>query len=68
MGTDLQGVARALPDYSLEGEIGRGEFGIVWGARHRQLGRRVAIKQLAGPVTDPEHSARFRRKRASSRS
>jgi serine/threonine-protein kinase len=61
MGTDRQEIARALPDYLVDGEIGRGEYGVVWAARHRQLGRRVAIKQLAGPVTDPEHRARFRR-------
>ena len=62
MNTDLQDVARGLPDYHVDREIGRGEFGIVWAGRHRQLGRAVAIKQLAGPVTSTaEYSSRFRR-------
>lgn len=39
-------VARALPAYEMEGEIGRGAYGRVFAGRHRQLGRRVAIKQL----------------------
>jgi outer membrane protein assembly factor BamB len=39
-------VARALPAYEVEGEIGRGAYGRVFAGRHRQLGRRVAIKQL----------------------
>ena len=62
MSTDLPDAVRALPDYELGREVGRGQFGIVWSARHRQLGRDVAIKQLAGPVTqNREHSSRFRR-------
>ncbi len=62
MGTDLQDVAQLLPDYELGSELGRGAFGIVWSARHRQLDREVAVKQLAGPgAADPEHVSRFRR-------
>ena len=62
MSTDLPDVARVLHDYEVGREVGRGEFGIVWSARHRQLGREVAIKQLAGSVTaTDESSARFRR-------
>jgi hypothetical protein len=44
----LQDVARALPDYEIGHEMGRGQCGIVWSGRHRQLRREVAIKQLAG--------------------
>lgn len=39
----------ALPEYELLGELGRGSMGIVLLARHRSLGRSVAIKEL--PVT-----------------
>lgn len=60
MSTNLQDVARALPDYDVLAEVGRGEFGIVWQGRHRQLHREVAIKQLAGPAT-PEYASRFQR-------
>jgi serine/threonine protein kinase len=62
MSRDMEDVARALPDYELRGELGRGEYGIVWGGRHRQLGREVAVKQLADGVTSTtEYRARFRR-------
>ncbi len=36
----------ALAAYDVEGEIGRGSWGVVLKARHRQLGREVAVKQL----------------------
>ena len=39
-------VVAALPGYEIAGELGRGGWGVVLGARHRQLGRDVAIKQL----------------------
>lgn len=60
MTTNLDDIARALADYEIGREIGRGEYGIIWSGRHRQLHREVAIKQLAGPPS-PEQSARFRR-------
>ncbi len=60
LNTDIAGVAGALPGYEIEGEIGRGQFGVVWRARHRHLGRAVAIKQLAGSDT-AAYRARFRR-------
>ena len=60
MSTNRQDVVRVLPDYELGDQLGRGEFGIVWRGRHRQLDRDVAIKQLAGPET-VVHAARFRR-------
>jgi serine/threonine-protein kinase len=58
--TDLEAVRRLLPDYEVIREIGRGQFGVVWLARHRQLHRDVAIKQLA-IVDGGEYQARFRR-------
>src|SRR4051812_46649581 len=62
MSTDLPHVARVLSDYDIGREIGRGEFGVVWSGRHRQLRREVAIKQLAGSVSaTAEYGARFRR-------
>ena len=36
----------ALPSYEIGGELGRGAMGVVLAARHRQLERDVAIKQL----------------------
>lgn len=36
----------ALPAYEIGNELGRGAFGVVYEARHTQLGRSVAIKQL----------------------
>lgn len=61
MGSDPEReVADALADYELGRVLGRGQFGVVYAARHRQLGRDVAVKHLAG---DPGEDAlaRFRR-------
>jgi serine/threonine-protein kinase len=46
VGLDTQLVVAALPQYEIGAELGRGGNGIVLEGRHRQLGRRVAIKQL----------------------
>lgn len=43
--TDPQ-IREALPAYDIESVIGRGSWGLVLKARHRQLGREVAVKQL----------------------
>ncbi len=39
-------LTEALSAYEVEGQIGRGSWGVVLKARHRQLGREVAVKQL----------------------
>ena len=39
-------VAAALPSYDIGDELGRGSTGVVLAARHRQLGRGVAVKLL----------------------
>jgi len=50
----------ALPGYEIGAELGRGAFGVVIAGRHRQLGREVAIKQLApGLVSDGSVRSRF---------
>ncbi|MBS1837743.1 MAG: serine/threonine protein kinase, partial [Actinobacteria bacterium] len=48
-----------MADYELGTEIGHGSFGVVWAARHRQLGRQVAVKELK--AVDEADRARFRR-------
>ncbi|MBK9387451.1 MAG: protein kinase [Planctomycetes bacterium] len=53
---------RAIGDFELLRELGRGGMGVVHEARQRTLGRRVALKVLAADVSaDPTRIARFRR-------
>lgn len=48
-------------EFEICGEIGRGGMGLVYKARHTSLHRLVALKMiLAGPVSSPEFSQRFR--------
>lgn len=62
MQADAARLAAALPDYEVGEPLGHGQFGVVWAARHRGLGRDVAVKQLIGSaVDDPRHAERFRR-------
>ncbi|WP_232793936.1 serine/threonine-protein kinase [Pseudofrankia saprophytica] len=42
-------IATALPGYEIGAELGRGGFGAVLAARHRLMGRAVAIKVLLDP-------------------
>src|SRR6056297_2407905 len=60
-GEDPQGPPlRRLADYDLLEEIGRGGMGIVYRARHRRLGRIVALKAiLAGEFASPHQRERF---------
>ena len=46
MTLDRDLVAAALPNYEIDGELGRGGWGVVLHGRHVALGREVAIKQL----------------------
>lgn len=48
-----------MADHELGDELGRGTFGVVWAARHRQLDRVVAVKQMV--ATNGTDEARFRR-------
>ena len=61
MSLDHEQVVRALPAYQIEAEIGRGGWGVVLSATHRELGRRVAIKQLPRAFgADPAVRTRFK--------
>lgn len=54
-----------LADYEVLRELGRGGFGTVELARHRELGRLVAIKRISpSALGDPDAVARFRREAA----
>ena len=52
----------ALPDYEVVGVLGAGGFGEVLLARHRMLGRLVAVKKIhTALLADEDSLARFRR-------
>ena len=60
MTLDRDRIVRALPSYEVGEEIGRGAWGVVVVARHRQLGRSVAVKELpAAFASDPGVRRRF---------
>lgn len=60
--SERERLGQALPDHEVGQVIGRGQFGVVWSARHLHLGRYVAVKRLDDEVAaNPEHAARFRR-------
>lgn len=58
--TEDDAVREALAAYEVGEELGRGAFGVVLAARHRQLGREVAVKQLPRELgADPSVRRRF---------
>jgi hypothetical protein len=60
MSLDRRAMESALPGYEIGRELGRGAFGLVFEGRHRQLDRKVAIKQLPRALaTDPTARQRF---------
>src|SRR5271165_3012859 len=60
MNFDRELLSNALPAYDIGDELGQGGMGVVVSGQHRQLGRRVAIKQLpAAFASDPSARRRF---------
>jgi tRNA A-37 threonylcarbamoyl transferase component Bud32 len=51
-------IREALAAYEIEAVIGRGSWGVVMKARHRQLGREVAVKQLPTEFASQEEVRR----------
>ncbi|MEM9133089.1 MAG: serine/threonine-protein kinase [Actinomycetota bacterium] len=55
-------LATVMPEYEFLGELGRGAMGVVVSARHRKLGRLVAVKELPPAfAADEAVRARFLR-------
>lgn len=53
-------IAKALPNYVIGEEVGRGAWGVVIKGEHRRLGREVAIKELPQAfAADPGVQHRF---------
>jgi serine/threonine-protein kinase len=51
-----------VDDYEIDAKLGAGAMGVVYGAKHVKLGRRVAIKVIAPTMgEDPQALARFER-------
>ena len=62
MAGDASDLHAALPEYDIGEQIGAGQFGVVFAARHRHLGRAVAVKRLvARDDQDGQQHERFRR-------
>ena len=60
MNFDRELLGSVLPAYDIGGELGQGGMGVVVSGQHRQLGRRVAIKQLPEAfAADPAVRRRF---------
>ena len=60
MNFDRELISSALPAYDIGDELGQGGMGVVVSGQHRQLGRRVAIKQLPEAfANDPGVRRRF---------
>jgi serine/threonine protein kinase len=60
MSFDRELLSHALPAYDIGDQLGQGGMGVVISGQHRQLGRRVAIKQLpAAFAADPDVRRRF---------
>ena len=60
MSFDRETLSHALPAYDIGEELGQGGMGVVVSGQHRQLDRRVAIKQLpAAFAADPAVRRRF---------
>jgi len=60
MSVDRELLSSVLPAYDIGGELGAGGWGVVVAGQHRQLDRRVAIKQLSSKLSaDPGVRRRF---------